>query len=176
MGACRMRSSSSSEGKHLENLYAYAIWTTLLEKKEQIQDFLASDGNRPKTASNALFEWWEKKKKTIAYKHCITIVLDNVSKDAGFHATCYRRLTDKSAWFQWRNIKKLYNKCMLMHSKQSGTDRIHLCCKVRWWYCFCGKELWTLRLYIARGEMCHCVTVREGLLALNAVEDLASVH
>lgn len=49
----------------------------------------------------------ERKKITIAetYKHCITIVLDNVSKDAGFHATCYRRLTDKSAWFQWRNIK-----------------------------------------------------------------------
>ena len=36
-----------------------------------------------------------------------------------------------------------------------------------------GKNL---SLYIAHGEKCHCVTVREGLQTVNAVEDLTCDH
>ncbi|XP_061917863.1 glycerophosphodiester phosphodiesterase domain-containing protein 5 [Entelurus aequoreus] len=33
------------------------------------------------------------------YKHCSDVDLDAIPDDAGFHATCYRRFTDKSALF-----------------------------------------------------------------------------
>ncbi|XP_061918406.1 uncharacterized protein LOC133659746 isoform X1 [Entelurus aequoreus] len=67
---------------------------------EDVQHFTRT---RWDTYRNYLKQWLclQDQNKHLAeiYKHCSDVDFDAIPDDAGFHATCYRRFTDKSALF-----------------------------------------------------------------------------